>query len=258
MSSVRAKTRFIDMMAQGQQPLGIFVSSLDPASTDLLAGAGFDYLVFDGEHGRFSRTAVESHVRAAQVKGAVPFVRILENSPALIQATLDAGAHGVVVPHIDDAAAARAAVAASRYAPSGRRGMCPACYAGEYTMEGWGEHVAASNGNIMVIPIIESVKAVENIDEIVAVDGIDVVHFGPGDLSADMGIDFNAERQRMDDAWHRVRDAARAAGKFVLSPRGYGYDDADMLIVEMELMILRRAAAAIVRDHRDAQRREPA
>ena len=250
MSNISAKTDFLAMMQQGKKPLGIFVSSLDPASTDLLAQAGFDFVVLDAEHGRMGRIEVEQHVRAAEAKGTVPFVRVLENTRPLIQSMLDVGAHGVVVPHVDTAADARAAVAASRYAPSGKRGMCPACYAGSYTLDTWPAHVAASNANVMVIPILESIAAIGNVEEILAVDGIDVVHFGPGDLSADMGIDYATERGKMDAAYRRVQQAAQAAGKRVLSPRGYGYDDSDMLIVEMELMLLYRAAAGIVGEHR--------
>ena len=249
MSSIDAKTRFLSMIKEGRKTLGILVTSLDPASTDIMDASGFDYVVLDNEHGRLSRVDVEHHVRAAERGGAIPFVRILENSPSLIQSMLDVGAHGLVVPHVDSADDARAAVAASRYAPGGRRGMCPACYAGEYGLDNWPAHVEASDANVMIIPIIESRRAVENIEEIVAVDGIDIVHFGPGDLSADMGLDFNSERGRMEAAYRKVCDAAHAAGKYVLSPRGYGFDDAEMLIVEMDLMLLRRAAAAIVRDH---------
>ena len=248
-----AKSRFLNMMNAGDQPLGMFISSLDPAASEVVADAGFDYVVLDGEHGRLGRIEIEHHVRAAEVRGMVPFVRVLENSQTLIQAMLDGGAQGVVVPHVDTADDARTAVAASLYAPKGRRGMCPACHAGGYTLRTWRERVASADANVMIIPIIESKKSVDNIAEIVAVDGIDVVHFGPGDLSADMAIDFSTELDRMMDAYRKVCDAAHAAKKLVLAPRGFGFDDADMLIVEMDLMILHRAASAIVTEHR-AQR----
>lgn len=244
-----AKTRFTAMMDRGEKPLGIFVSSLDAASTEVLADAGFDYVVLDGEHGRMSRIEVEHHVRAAEARGVAPFVRVLENSQTLIQSMLDVGAQGVVVPHIDTAEDARAAVAASLYAP-GRRGMCPACHAGGYTLDGWAEKVVRANANVMVIPIIESRRSVENVAEILAVDGIDVIHFGPGDLSADMGIDFATGLDKLMDAWRAVVDATRSAGKYVLAPHGFGFDEADMLIAEMELMVLHRAASAIVADHK--------
>lgn len=252
MPMLRAKAKYLEMIARGEKPLGVFVSSMDPASTEVLASAGFDFVLLDGEHGKFSRIEVEHHVRAAELKGATPFVRILENSPALIQSMLDAGAHGIVIPHVDDAEQARLAVTASRYAPQGRRGMCPACYAGSYTLDNWIEYTRTANDNVMIIPIIESVRAVENIEAIAAVDGIDVIHFGPGDLSADMGLDLTKEADKLMDAYARVRQAARSAGKHVLSPAGFGFDDSEMLIEQMDLMLLFNAAAAKVAQHREA------
>tara|TARA_B110001454_G_scaffold218389_1_gene246207 strand:+ start:1335 stop:2138 length:804 start_codon:yes stop_codon:yes gene_type:complete len=248
--TVTAKSLLCGMMERGDVPLGIFISSLDPSVTDIMAAERFDYVVLDGEHGRFSRVEIENHVRAAKAGGTLPFVRILENSPALIQSTLDVGAQGLFVPHIDTAEQASSAVAAARYAPSGQRGMCPACMAGGYTLDGWIDHVHASNENVMVIPILESRAAIDNIEEILAVDGIDVVHFGPGDLSADLGIDFVRDFDQMSKLWERAVQATHAAGKFILAPAGFDYDTADMLVVEMELMVLRKAVSRIVRDHR--------
>ncbi|KRB81454.1 hypothetical protein ASE00_15890 [Sphingomonas sp. Root710] len=253
MAILEARSRLGAMIGRGEQPFGIFISSLDAASTDIMADAGFDFVMLDGEHGRLDRIAVEQHVRAARAGGIIAFVRVLDNSPTLIQSMLDVGADGVMVPHIDTADQARAAVAASRYAPRGKRGMCPACRAGRYTLDGWPEHVHASDENVMVIPILESRQAIENVDEILAVDGIDLVMFGPGDLSADMAIDFSKDGHLMDAAWRRSLEATRAAGKYMLAPAGFTYDEADMLIVEMELMLLRRTVGRLVGEHRSAQ-----
>lgn len=250
MALVHAKTTLLGKIARGEVPIGPFISSLDPASTDIFAQAGFDFVILDGEHGRMSRIEVENHVRAALLHGTIPFVRVLENSQTLIQSMLDVGAQGVFVPHVDTADDARRAVEATRYSPRGKRGMCPACFAGSYSMATWADATKAADENIMVIPIIESKKAVENIEEILAVDGIDVVNFGPGDLSADMGLDLNTELDKLTGQWRKVLKATRDAGKYVLAPRGFGYDEADIIMVEMELMILRRAAGEILADHR--------
>lgn len=254
MPFVNAKSKLFEAMETGRTPLGIFISSLDPASTDICAAAGFDYVILDGEHGRFSRVEVENHVRAARLHDCIPIVRILENSQTLIQSMLDVGAQGVMVPHVDTSDDARRAVAATRYSPKGKRGMCPACLAGEYGLDDWQQRTQAANENIVVVPIIESRKAVENIEEIVAVDGIDIVNFGPGDLSADMGIDLMREPEKLEAQWRKVLGACRAAGKRVLAPRGFGYDEADIIMVEMELMVLRNAANQIIADHREGKR----
>ncbi|WP_242128706.1 aldolase/citrate lyase family protein [Sphingobium sp. Sx8-8] len=253
MPLMQARNRLNAMIGRGEQPFGIFISSLDAASTDIMADAGFDFVMLDGEHGRLDRIAVEQHVRAARAGGILSFVRILDNVPTLIQSMLDVGADGVMVPHIDTADQARAAVEASRYAPRGRRGMCPACLAGRYTLEGWTEHVHASDENAMVIPILESRRAIENVADILAVDGIDLVMFGPGDLSADMAIDFSRDGHRMEAAWRCTLDAARTAGKLVMAPAGFTYDEADILLVEMELMLLRKTVGGMVADHRATQ-----
>jgi 4-hydroxy-2-oxoheptanedioate aldolase len=250
MLKIDAKTRFLQMMDRGEKPYGLFISSIDPAVTGIMGEAGFDYVVIDGEHGRNDRLQVEQHVRAATATGIVPFVRILENSQALIQATLDVGAQGIVVPHVDTAADARRAVEASYYSPRGKRGMCPASHAGRYTMANWIDRTRNADDNVMVIPILESKKSIENIEEILAVDGIDVVHFGPGDLSADMGLDLNTQVDLLMDSWRKALDATRAAGKRMLAPKGFGFDDADMLIEPMDYMLLHNLASTMVAKHK--------
>lgn len=253
MNFVRARSTIGSPSARQPKPLGIFISSIDPATTDIVAAAGFDFVVLDTEHGRLGRVEVENHVRAADAGGIVPFVRIAENTPRWIQSMLDLGAQGVVVPHVNDALDAEAAVRASRYAPRGQRGMCPACRGGGWSLDRWRERTGTADAEAMVIPIIESSRAVDNIVAILAVDGVDLVMFGPGDLSADMGLDFNTQRDRMDAAWRRCLDATRAAGKLMLAPTGFGYDGADLMIAPMELMLLRDLAGKLVADHRGGQ-----
>ncbi|RZT94860.1 4-hydroxy-2-oxoheptanedioate aldolase [Advenella incenata] len=250
MNRVNAKSKFFEMFERNERPLGVFVSCMDPASTEALADAGFDYVVLDGEHGKMGRVDVETHSRAAAARGIIPLVRILENSQTLIQAMLDSGAQGVIIPHLETAHDAQRALAASLYSPVGKRGMCNACYAGGYQLDSWPDHVKASNQNVLVIPLIESARAVENIKEIVAVNGIDVVFFGPGDLAAEMGLNFTKDGDRLMDSWQRVKDAAKEAGKYTLAPRGWGFDDADILIAEMDIQMLLNAGKAIVQQYK--------
>lgn len=250
MAHIQARTQLLDMIRRGEKPLGVFITSTDPATTEIMAEVGFDFIVIDGEHGPMGRVQVEDHVRAAKAGGTIPLARVLENSPTLIQATLDSGAHGIIIPHLDTPEQARAAVAACRYAPVGRRGMCPTVRSGGYNLDNWPGFVRAANENVLVIPLIESRLAVENIEEILAVDGIDIIHFGPGDLSADMGLEFPAGMGQLTTAWQRVRSAANAAGKYILSPAGLGFDDSDLLSAPMDLMILHQAGARIVAEHR--------
>ena len=103
-------------------------------------------------------------------------------------------------------------------------------------MSSWLDRTRNADDNVMVIPILESKKSIDNIEQILAVDGIDVVHFGPGDLSADMGLDLNTQVELLMDAWRKAVDATHAAGKRMLAPNGFGFDEADMLIEPMEYM----------------------
>jgi 4-hydroxy-2-oxoheptanedioate aldolase len=249
-AAVSALSRMRSTIAEGRAPIGIFVSSIDPAVTDVLGLAGFDYVILDSEHGRLDRVHIENHVRAARLRGVIPFVRALENSPTLLQSLLDVGAEGIFVPHLDTADAARQAVASVRYPPSGRRGMCPACLAGGYSMAGFRDRSRAADANVMVIPIIESQEAVANIDGILAVDGIEAINFGPGDLSVDMGLDLTVELESLTPAWEKVRGACVAAGKIAIAPYSMGFEGAHAVFLEMELMLLARTAGEVVARHR--------
>ena len=250
MPLIQARAQLLEMIGRGEKPLGVFITSTDPATTEIMAEVGFDFIIIDGEHGPMGRVQVEDHTRAAKAGGIIALARVLENSQTLIQATLDSGAHGIVIPHVDTPEHARAAVAACRYAPAGRRGMCPTVRSGGYNLDNWSNWVRAANENVLVIPLIESRLAVENIEEILAVDGIDIIHFGPGDLSADMGLAFPDGMSQLTEAWQRVRSAASAAGKYIMSPAGLGFDDSELLSAPMDLMLLHQAGARIVAEHK--------
>lgn len=233
-------------------PLGIFISSTDPVSTEIAGLAGFDFVMIDGEHGPLDRLTILNHVRAAEAGGVVALVRGLEPSGSFIQSMLDLGVAGVVLPRLETSEQARIAVAATRYAPEGTRGMCPACHDGGYTISGFADQMRHRNRTAMAIPIIETRKAVQNIEEIVAVEGVDLIHFGPGDLSADMGLDLAKDLHLLQDAWIKVRDAAHAAGKYAFTPSGMGFEGGDVYITPMELMQLREKLTKTVSDFRAA------
>ena len=231
-------------------PIGIYISSIDPCTSEIAGQAGFDFTLIDGEHSPFDRLTILNHVRAAQSRGIVPLARGQDSSNITIQGLLDVGAAGVVLPKIETADEARRAVAATRYAPSGTRGMCPGCHDGSYSVQGFSEHMARRNRDVMAIPIIETRKGVENIEEIVAVEGMDLIHFGPGDLSADMGIDLATEPHKLTEAWIHVRDATKAAGKYILVPDGFGFEGADAYIVPMDLIQLHTTFRHVVSEFR--------
>jgi 2-keto-3-deoxy-L-rhamnonate aldolase RhmA len=234
-----ARTRMFEIIQSGRRPKGIFIASSDPATTEISASVGFDFAVFDNEHAPLDLKTIGHHVRAAEARGILPMARLLKNDRYLIGNMLDIGVEGLLVPHVDTGADAAQAVAATRFAPNGDRGMCPCSHAGRYSMDYWAEFQPWSEKNAMVIPIIESRAAVENIADIVAVDGIDMILFGPGDLSTDMGVHVDGEEIR--DARRRVIEQARLANVAVMVAfAGDVPEEGDAVIYPMDLMILRR------------------
>ena len=250
MTEIRTALDRLRKPGASHTPFGVFISSIDPVSTEIAGLSGFDFVMIDGEHSALDRQEVLAHVRAAEAIGVVSLVRGLYKTPEFIQSMLDLGVAGVVLPKLETAEEARIAVAATRYAPEGTRGMCPACHDGGYVLAGFAERMKRRNREAMAIPIIETIKAVKNIEEICAVDGMDLIHFGPGDLSADMGLDLGTEMHLLQDAWIRVRDAAHAAGKFAFVPSGMNFDGADIYISPMEMIQLREKLTQTVQQFR--------
>ena len=173
----------------GPPLLGIFVQTPSGVVAELISGLGVDFVCVEAEHSAMGRETVQALVAAA---GCPAFVRVAQNASVEIAAALDAGAAGVIVPRVDSADEAAAAVAAARYPPEGVRGLGP----GRAT--GYGRTIAdyfgRANGEIAVGVQIESVAAVEHVEEIVRVEGIDFIFIGPGDLTVSLGVPFGDAR----------------------------------------------------------------
>lgn len=154
---------------------------------EIAAEAGFDAVVLDQEHGPGATDQLIPLLAAARAAGIHAIVRVPENRAIAIGSVLDAGADGVLVPHVSSPAGARAAVAAARFAPEGSRGVNPAVRAGRYGAD-TPSYLAGANGGAAVLGMIEGLEAVEAAKEIVATEGLDGVFLGPFDLSAALGI----------------------------------------------------------------------
>ena len=160
-----------------------------PSLVEFIAGLGFDAIFIDCEHGMAGIERVQEMCRAARAAGAAPIVRPDANQPWLITRYLDAGAGGVMVPHIDSAAAARELVAAVRYA----------------------RH--SDFASKLVIAMVESRQALDNLDEILAVEGIDVFFVGPGDLSNTLGMPGQRFHPKVGELVMQAGRRIVAAGK---------------------------------------------
>ncbi len=208
--------RMIRRIEAGEPVFGVSVMFPCPEIVEMIGELGFDWVMLDGEHGSISPATVGPLVMAAELRGLTPIVRPAENNAALIGSYLDRGAMGVQVPHVKTKEQAAAAVAACRYHPRGTRGLA----GGRIADFGFGkttaEYVSEANDNILVCVQIEDVEAVENLDEILAVDGVDVYFVGPTDLAQSMGHPGEKEHPEVQQtiAWTlaRIRAAGRVSG----------------------------------------------
>ncbi len=202
-NKVKAKLR------AGEVSLGAWVMIGHPASGELQAACGFDWVAVDTEHTSIGFESLEGIVRAIELKGAVPFVRLPGHDPITIKRTLDIGARGIIVPMVNSAEQARQIVAAAKFPPEGERGasFCrPAGY-GDTFKPYYDRH----NEDVVIVAMVEHIRAVENIEQIVRVEGIDALFMGPYDLSSSMGIVGEFENPRFEESLVRVRAAAKAA-----------------------------------------------
>ncbi|MFV0491523.1 MAG: HpcH/HpaI aldolase family protein [Pseudorhodobacter sp.] len=190
---------------------GSFCAIPHPSAVEICAATGPDFLCLDGEHAPIGRERCEEMIRAAQLHRVPVIVRVPGHLSDSIAGVLDSGADGVLVPRISTAEEARAAVAATRYPPQGVRGVGPGRAAGF----GYGipDYLASANDRILLAVQAETPGALENIDEIAAVEGLDMIFIGPGDLGVTLGALGPKGRPRLTAAIKRITKAAHAAGK---------------------------------------------
>ena len=170
----------------GEKVVGCFLGFYSPTMAEILGHTGFDFVVIDNEHGPFSWSEVEEMVRAAESANIVPIVRVAYG-PSDIQKALDRGAQGIHVPMVNTKDQAEDVVRKAMFPPDGKRGTAYSCRSAQYGVENPMAYLKAANQGIMIAVHIETYEAVENIEAIMSVEGIDVCYIGPTDLSVTMG-----------------------------------------------------------------------
>lgn len=171
-------------LKNGQVSLGTWIGIGHPDVTERLADAGFEWLTFDIEHSPLSLETVQSMIQAMSfTRSCVPLVRLRWNDPVLIKRVLDIGAYGVIVPMISCREEAIQAVRACMYPPDGIRGVGP-----RRAMLRDPEYLDTANEEILVVAMVETGEALENLDEILSVPGLDATFIGPWDLSMSLGV----------------------------------------------------------------------
>jgi 2-keto-3-deoxy-L-rhamnonate aldolase RhmA len=184
--------------------LGTFIKTPTSHVVEIVGSIGFDFVIIDQEHAPFDRGTIDIACLAARAVGTAALVRVAEPTPASILSVLDLGATGMLVPHVDSPEKAREIAAACRYR-NGSRGFSNTTRAGNFGGGSFADHIAAQDAEVTCVAMIEDEAALEHLDAIAAVDGIDAFFIGRGDLTAALGI------ERMEKAVEQITAAARAA-----------------------------------------------
>lgn len=204
-------------LRQGGTAVGTMVSEMRSEEIAyVLAAAGFDFLVVDTEHGSADYETIQRISRAARSAGIAPLVRVPDIGYPFIARVLDAGALGVMVPHVETAADAREIVRCVKYPPVGERGFGLRSAVTDYRGASVADTIEWSNTETMIMAQVESRRCLDHLDEIAAVPEIDVLLIGPTDLSISLGVPGQMLHPTMQEAYRRVVEVAnrhrRAAG----------------------------------------------
>ena len=213
------KNPMFEKMKKGLPVLGCQVRSRSVLTAEMLAYTGLDYVFIEGEHFVHNIETVENLIRAVQIGGAVPIMRIPSHEDGLILQALEAGVMGLIFPHIDTAEQARHAVNEVKFAPLGHRGYGDSARASKYGFIPDDQYLEYVNRNVMCIGMIESQTGIDNLDEILE-SGIDVLRIGAKDLSLDLGYGGKVTpevRKIVEDLCRRI-----SASKVILGDAGLG------------------------------------
>ncbi len=241
---------FKKALHEGKQQIGCWAGFADPYATEVLATANFDWLVIDGEHAPNDIRSLMAQLAILDGKHSHPVVRLPVGNDWLIKQALDIGAQTLLIPMVETAEQARDLVRASLYPPHGIRGS-GAALARASRFSDIPDYVKTANDQIMVIPQVETVKGMQNLEEILKVDGIDAVFIGPSDLAADMGYLGDTTQQQVQDTIKAAIMVIAAAGKSPgilavedAAARRYAEWGAKFIAVGIDVVMLAKTARA--------------
>ena len=240
-------------LGQPQPQIGLWLGLADAYSAELCATAGFDWLLIDGEHGPNDLRSTMSILQALAAYPSQPVVRVPHGDPALIKQVLEIGATTLLVPMIENADQARELVRAMKYPPAGIRGVG----SGLARSSRWGgiaNYLAEANERVCLLVQVETIDAMEQLDAIAAVDGVDGVFIGPADLSASMGLlgqpSHPEVRTVVESAIERIQRAGKSAGVLAVDEpiaRRYIELGARFVAVGVEATLLAAATRALAK-----------
>jgi 2-dehydro-3-deoxyglucarate aldolase/4-hydroxy-2-oxoheptanedioate aldolase len=252
------------MLRAGQKTAGAWLQIASPITAEIMSQAGFDWLMIDLEHGPGDILTLLSQMQAMAGGGAVPLVRAPWNDFVMVKRILDAGAYGILFPYINTAAEAEAAVKACKYPPEGIRGVAASPRAAGYG-QNVNNYLPYANDQILILAAVETVEAVSNLDNILAVPGLDGIFIGPMDLSTSLGHLGNPGHPEVQAAIAAIECKTLGAGKILSTIAGSWqqaqtrYDQGYQMIMLMaDGVALAKMASELVGQFKEAYRQESA
>lgn len=222
-------------IAEGKPTRAMWLEAASPVLAEAAVYAGMRFLLIDNEHGSASIETTAHMMRAIEAAGGHPMVRVAANDPVLLKRVLEIGATSIMVPLVNTAEEARAAVAACRYPPAGARGFAGDIRASRYGTDTG--HSARANDDLFLMLQIESAEGVENVAGIAAVDGVDMIFIGPYDMSGSYGKPGETDCSEVQAAIERIVAVADNAGRPVGTVTRAGKDVRTLLEGPFALVI---------------------
>ncbi len=206
------KNEFKEKLARAENQFGCWVGMADSYAAEISAGAGFDWLLVDGEHGPNDLRSILAQLQVISSFDSHPIVRLPIGETYMIKQALDAGAQNLLIPMVESGDQARELVRATRYPPEGIRGVGSAL-ARASQFNAIPDYLTTANDQICLIVQLETCAGVEALDDILAVDGVDGVFIGPSDLAADMGMLGKANAPEIQSTTNELLRRIKASGK---------------------------------------------
>lgn len=244
--------KFKRSMSSGESQFGAFLGLPGSSVAEIIAAAGFDWLLIDHEHAPFELSDILAHLQVIAPYDVAPIVRPVDHNPALLKKFLDIGVQSFLVPMVDTPEQARSIVRSLRYPPAGTRGLG----ASLARAAGWGQvtdYLHKANDEICLLVQVETTEALHNLPQILQVEGVDGVFIGPSDLSASMGHVGDPAHPEVVTAISAGLESIAAAGKYAgvlcLDPslvETYRASGANFIAVGVDTMILGQGARSLV------------
>ncbi len=204
------ENRVKKMLKEGKKTLGCWIHTGDPMAAELLGQLGFDWVMIDTEHGPLQLETITSVMQVLKDSETLPFVRVAWNDLVLIKRTFDCGAYGVMIPMVCSKEEAEQAVRYVKVPPVGIRGIARTRSL-NYGLD-VKDYLAKANDELLTIVQVEHVRAVENLEGILSVEGVDVIFIGPGDLSISMGYPGRMDDPKVQETINYIVETTKKAG----------------------------------------------